>query len=377
MNTKLFYFGFSLIAIFIFFLLKSNKFAKNIFITSGILGLLFILNIWTFEKAEIMLNYNDWTQCCMGDVIKENPQNEIEVSTKTQWLIEKLTENFKKHNYSISEHNFLELKYGEVKALGFEDSKITIIIFDKNHEILGNDEEFKDEINGLESKEFYGEVMLETKQINPDILLKYTKTPIMANHGAMQNVYFYNLPDGNILKVKVRFPADPEIYEESEKKIIKDMTNEIHNILLFTENPISISDQFTSKENQVTINSENLTFTFPDEFYIYDDEISFGPQTHIPESPTDKIYTRPAFTLKVIPQRNLEEIKNTVTTTNKVTSKTINNFTIATWDNSGFCENFLYEIIGKKNNIQLDSTVCEEINAEEYFDNLVNNVILD
>jgi len=65
MKVKIFYLGFSLIAIVVALIIKSNKKAKKNFIISSILGLVFIFNIWIFEKTEIMLYYEDWVTCCM------------------------------------------------------------------------------------------------------------------------------------------------------------------------------------------------------------------------------------------------------------------------------------------------------------------------
>lgn len=45
--------------------IKSNKTVKKILIITGILGLLFVTNIWIFEKIEVMLKYEDWLKCCM------------------------------------------------------------------------------------------------------------------------------------------------------------------------------------------------------------------------------------------------------------------------------------------------------------------------
>ncbi|MFH1284910.1 MAG: hypothetical protein ABIH78_05000 [Candidatus Peregrinibacteria bacterium] len=59
-KVKIVYLMFSAITFVLAYAIKSNKKAKKIFVISGILSLLFVANIWIFEKTGIMLYYEDW-----------------------------------------------------------------------------------------------------------------------------------------------------------------------------------------------------------------------------------------------------------------------------------------------------------------------------
>lgn len=61
-KIKIIYLAISALAISLSFLFKSEKRARNILIISGSLGLIFVLNMWIFEKECIMLFYDDWIQ---------------------------------------------------------------------------------------------------------------------------------------------------------------------------------------------------------------------------------------------------------------------------------------------------------------------------
>lgn len=134
------------------------------------------------------------------------------------------------------------------------------------------------------------------------------------------------------------------------------------------------TDAFTVQGNKVTINSENLTFTFTDNFIITGNTIEFGPETKMPESPTDREYTRPAFILKLLPQRNYNEIQNNESVTSEFNLETINNIQVANWEESTFCETNYYEIIGETQNIQLMNRNCATgVNPTEYLSNLLKS----
>jgi len=115
---------------------------------------------------------------------------------------------------------------------------------------------------------------------------------------------------------------------------------------------------FTVKGNEVTINSEDLTFTFPDNFNIEGNTIEFGPETHIPESPTDKEYKWPAFVLKLVPQRSYSEIQESLSATSEFNLETINGVQVGSWEDSVFCETHYYEVIGEAQSIQLMNRGC-------------------
>ena len=155
-----------------------------------------------------------------------------ETVINTDWLIDKLTENFEEHNFTLQETNSQEIGYPETKVLGFTDSGVSVIVFDKNHEVYGNAKEFEEAITRYSTDEYYGEIMLQEKQLNPDVLLQYTKSEVMANHGAMKKEYFFTLSNNEVLKVKVTFPADPEIDDSSQRELIHNKVNEIDEILL-------------------------------------------------------------------------------------------------------------------------------------------------
>ena len=155
-----------------------------------------------------------------------------ETVINTDWLIDKLTENFEEHNFTLQETNSQEIGYPETKVLGFTDSGVSVIVFDKNHEVYGNAKEFEEAITRYSTDEYYGEIMLQEKQLNPDVLLQYTKSEVMANHGTMKKEYFFTLSNNEVLKVKVTFPADPEIDDSSQRELIHNKVNEIDEILL-------------------------------------------------------------------------------------------------------------------------------------------------
>lgn len=157
---------------------------------------------------------------------------EAETAINTDWLIDKLTENFEEHNFTLQETNSQEIGYPETKVLGFTDSGVSVIVFDKNHEAYGNVKEFEETISRYSTDEYYGEIMLQEKQLNPDVLVQYTKSEVMANHGAMKKEYFFTLSNNEVLKVKVTFPADPEIDDSSQRELIHNKVNEIDEILL-------------------------------------------------------------------------------------------------------------------------------------------------
>ncbi len=155
-----------------------------------------------------------------------------ETTINTDWLIGKLTENFAEHNFTLQETNSQEIGYPETKVLGFNDSGVSVIAFDRNHVVYGNEKEFEEAISRYSTDDYYGEVMLQERQLNSDVLLQHTKSEVMANHGAMKKEYFFTLPNEEILKVKVTFPADPEIDDSSQKELIHNKANEIDKILL-------------------------------------------------------------------------------------------------------------------------------------------------
>lgn len=157
---------------------------------------------------------------------------EAETAINTDWLISKLTDNFAEHNFTLQETNSQEIGYTETKVLGFTDSGVSVIVFDKQHEVYGNAKEFEEAITRYSTDEYYGEIILQEKQLNPNVLLQYTKSEVMANHGAMKKEYFFTLPNNEMLKVKVTFPADPEIDDNSQRELIHNKVNEIDEILL-------------------------------------------------------------------------------------------------------------------------------------------------
>ena len=133
------------------------------------------------------------------------------------------------------------------------------------------------------------------------------------------------------------------------------------------------SEIFTVENNKVTVNSENITFNFTDNFEVTDESIKFGPETVIPESPTDKKYTRPAFSLKLVPQRSYNEIQKNQSTTSSFTQVKVNQFDVIKWKDSSFCDTQYYEIIGVGQNIQLKDQSCNQVNSNDYFEELLNN----
>ena len=139
------------------------------------------------------------------------------------------------------------------------------------------------------------------------------------------------------------------------------------------------NDNFSINENNVTINSEALTFTFPNDFEVKESKILFGPETFIPESPTDKEYTRKALYLSVEEQRNTETLKTEEqalheTPINFKTQKLNSENTYVTWTIPGLCDYTYNEIIGNIKNIKITDLSCEEIGTEEITNTLLNSV---
>ncbi len=176
------------------------------------------------------------TGCTQTQIVNDtNTAQDIQKSqstVNTDWLIDELTQKFAEHNRTLQETNSIEIGYGETNVLGFTDSGVNVIVYDNNHEVLGNAKEFNESISRYSSDAYYGEVILQEKQVHPDVLLQYTKSSVMANHGRMKKEYFFTFPNNKILKVRVSFPADPEIDDSTQKELINNKINEIHDIIL-------------------------------------------------------------------------------------------------------------------------------------------------
>jgi len=144
-------------------------------------------------------------------------------------------------------------------------------------------------------------------------------------------------------------------------------------------NSLTFAEPFTVQGNKVTINNVNLTFKFTDNCTIEDNTIEFGPETLIPESPTDKDYTRPNFELTLIDQKSFNEIlefaKENPDIAFPPTPEKINDLNVATWVQGGLCEYYYFEIIGETQNIQIKDRNCSsEVDTEEYISNLLESV---
>jgi hypothetical protein len=131
-----------------------------------------------------------------------------------------------------------------------------------------------------------------------------------------------------------------------------------------------IGEEFSVEGSKITINSEGLTFNVTDSITLYSSDsssINFGPESQIPESPTDKLYTRPAFLLKLIPSRSFETIQASQASINGFKLTEYKNFNVAEWTDTGLCDSAHFEVIGKNQNIQIRSQNCDfDANAAAY-----------
>lgn len=165
-------------------------------------------------------------------------------------------------------------------------------------------------------------------------------------------------------------PAEPTV---EEPEVIETPT--------VTEEPEEVMPEYFSEinENTVKIVSEDLSVTFEDNFRISENIIQFGPDTHIPESPTDKEYVRPAYRMTVTAKRSFDDILKDAEENPDValepTTEKINNLEVAKWASGGLCEYHHFEIIGENNNIHLQSQSCEDLAHEKYLTDFINNII--
>ena len=210
-------------------LMYNNKTASHQFLNLNpkiMKKILFLLLVMT-----IMTGCSQLPIETVSDTNTSQDTQEAETVINTDWLIRKLTENFAEHNFTLQEMNSQEIGYSETKVLGFIDSGVSVIVFDKNHEVYGNAKNFEEAITRYSTDEYYGQIMLQEKQLNSDELLQYTKSEVMANHGAMKKEYFFTLPNNEILQIKVTFSADPEIDDNAQKEFIYNKVTEIDEIL--------------------------------------------------------------------------------------------------------------------------------------------------
>ena len=129
------------------------------------------------------------------------------------------------------------------------------------------------------------------------------------------------------------------------------------------------NEHFTVTGNQVTVVDENITFNIPGDFTVDENIIEFGPESHIPESPTDGNYKKPAFKLEIIPKRTIEEIPYET----EPVVETINDHQVIKWSLQAFCYQNRYELVGEKNNILIRSTTCEDHDSETVFTEMLNS----
>lgn len=130
-------------------------------------------------------------------------------------------------------------------------------------------------------------------------------------------------------------------------------------------------------DKQYEILNENIILNFDTPVEINNNSLRFGPSSHIPESPTDKEYTRPAFVLRVIPKSDFDEIYDNYSNIEVASDpilETINNFEVATWIIADLCTYNYYEIIGENSNIQLYDQSCDDIDTPTYFRNFINDI---
>lgn len=146
---------------------------------------------------------------------------------------------------------------------------------------------------------------------------------------------------------------------------------------------IKSNNGFVRNGQTITLASEEIKISFTDEFGMMGNQgVSFGPKGFIPESPTDKKYEAPIYSLLLTEKRTPKEIEN-VLKGNQLfrfgpEKKKINNFEVVEWAEGGLCEGRTAEIVGTNNNLQFFSSGCHNQEAKtdfDYFENLIKNII--
>ena len=151
-------------------------------------------------------------------------------------------------------------------------------------------------------------------------------------------------------------------------------------ILIFTLTGCSNdASKSTDESNSLTIDGENITLTFTDEFEEYGTTVNFGPKGLVPESPTDQNLEEFYYSLRLIDKRSADEITQEISEidqrliTLEPTEIKIGNSVGLKWAIGGMCEKRIIELFGNQNNIQFYSSGCHTLNKEidfAYFENL-------
>ena len=100
---------------------------------------------------------------------QDQAANKPEVGVNAKWLINELTKKFAENNFTVNEINSQEIGRPATKVLGFYDSGVSVLFYEK---------EFDEAISRYSTDAYYGEIMLQEKQVHPDVLLKYTKSKL-------------------------------------------------------------------------------------------------------------------------------------------------------------------------------------------------------
>lgn len=156
----------------------------------------------------------------------------MDTDKETNSIVRQLSEKFAENGLLVENRMMPIIGGGDTEVMGFSDSLVEVSMFDNNHPVLGNNTELEDSISIYSSDEFYGEIVLEEKAFDSEVLLQYTSFPVMASHGSMKNEYFYNLNDDYIVKVVVTFPHESEVSSLEDLDVIEDKVDNINNILL-------------------------------------------------------------------------------------------------------------------------------------------------
>jgi hypothetical protein len=138
-------------------------------------------------------------------------------------------------------------------------------------------------------------------------------------------------------------------------------------------------EQFVSVDgDNIVITGENVVFPLIGRAIEDGWAFRFGPEVHVPESPTDQVYTRPNFQLKITNKRSFEDIKADEKTMRDVyvgpELVEANGYQIAQWRAAGMCDYVYSEVLGKELNLQFSADNCTAEDSSVYLQQFVDIV---
>jgi len=163
-----------------------------------------------------------------------------------------------------------------------------------------------------------------------------------------------------------------------QESIITEETDFIDAIVDFDLNDDK-SSGFIVEGNSLTLEGEDITLTFEDEFEVNDQSVEFGPKGITPESPTDKPYETLYYSLSLANKRSVNEIRREIDELDqdrvslKPVEIEIGDLKGLKWAVGGMCEERIMELLGRNNNIRFYSSGCHTPLRDtdfEYFERL-------